>query len=121
MRKPFDEAQRKALLGVFADRASNAVEFTRTAEDGGFRSQNQGLKNLLPTRITPEGKRAALKSAILKFLAGGGQPYVKQETGDVEMQLDPATFYQFRLQCCGVRLFVKVRLFDEILTIRRPW
>ncbi|MCK6485413.1 MAG: hypothetical protein L6R00_14900 [Phycisphaerae bacterium] len=100
----------RLLRRVFADTASNVVEFTRTARGVGHRC-DEGLVALLPD-MTFDQARDALKRAIVHFLDEGGKPNETHELGDPEMKLDPATFYEFRLTCEGRALYVKVKLDD---------
>jgi len=108
----FNEQQRQLLRAAFADTATNVPEFTVTALTGGHRD-DEGLHNLLPPELTDYGKRIALKKALVKFLAEGRCPSVEVRPGDVEMQLDPATFFHFRIRVESVPLFVKVFVDEE--------
>jgi hypothetical protein len=112
MGRAFDERHRKLLRQVFADRASNVPDFTRTARTGGHRS-DEGYDNLLPAELTERGKVAAIKQAILDFLVDEKIPSVEDSKGDAGMQLDPGLFFHFRVAVCGVRLFIKVLLDDD--------
>ena len=98
----------QALRDAFASRASNEPELTWTALTGGNRN-DEGLENLLPGLPTA-GAIDTLKDALVRLLDEGGQPTVREEAGDRAMQLDAATFYEFRIVADGVRLYVKVLL-----------
>jgi len=98
----------RTLRGAFASPASGEPAFTQTAITGGWR-EDEGLENLLPGLPTA-GAIDTLKDALVRFLDEGGQPTVREEAGDRAMQLDAATFYEFRIVADGVRLYVKVLL-----------
>ncbi len=112
MPKGFDERHRGLLRRILADAASDVPNFTRTAETGGFRT-DEGLHNLLPAELTLHEKKSALRRAIVEFLDRGDTPTVEQSAGDADMALDAGTYYHFRVAVEGVRLFVKVLLDEE--------
>ena len=111
MAKESNEQRLQVLRQTFSDTASNVPEFTGTALQGGKR-RDEGLDVLLGYERSLYEKTVLLKKAVVLFLDSGNQPSLEASRGDVEMQLDAALFYHFRVSVEGVRLFVKV-LLDE--------
>jgi hypothetical protein len=91
-------------------RSQDRVLFKAKAFDGGERS-DEGVLNLLPdARAVPRAAlREMLRAALLEFVDAGGQPSRIEVAGD-DVRGGPATFYEFRLEIEGARLFIKTEL-----------
>lgn len=89
------------------------VRFTQTAEFGGHRRGDEGIENLIPGDDGARAKKERVRLALLDLVRGGGKVTRRDELGDAEQQLDPAVFYEFRLEIDDVPLFVKTRFDDD--------
>lgn len=116
--REIDHERLKAIRAIFGDTASNVPDFTDTALAGRHRS-DEGLRNVLPQELTDYERRTVLKQAIVAALDRGDAPTIERSQGDMEMQLDPACFYHFRVTAVGVRLFIKdcVEQYGEELVV----
>jgi hypothetical protein len=112
MPKEADQERLKLLRRLFASTASDVPEFTETAVYGGYRL-DEGVVALVPGEGNAYEKTRRLKQAVVDFLDGGGRPNRLEAPGDAEMQLDAATFYEFRIEIEAARLFVKAVLDED--------
>jgi hypothetical protein len=108
MPKETDRKRLELLLRLLRDPASNVVLFKRRAFEGTSEPDDIGLARLLPG--TPrDGQKAAFREALADFLDGGTQPSrieYAYEDGDPEM------IYEFRIEFCRTRVYVKTELKD---------
>lgn len=111
MARQIDEQTRALLRRILADRASNVVEFTRTARVGGHRS-DEGVENLLSGRLSRFEKEQRVKAAMVESLDAGHSIAIEESRGDAAMGIDAATYFHFRVEVDGVRLFVKFLIDD---------
>lgn len=107
MARQIDEQTRALLRRILADRASNVVEFTRTARVGGHRS-DEGVENLLSERLSRYEKEQRVKAAMVESLDAGRSIAIEESRGDAAMGMDAATYFHFRVKVDGVRLLRQV-------------
>lgn len=103
---------RKMLVRLLSDPASDVVEFTESARTGGHR-RDEGYQSLLPDAVTPVGAKAAIKESMLQLVKLGGSATRSMDHGDAEMKRDWGVLFEFRVTVFDVPLFIKARLCDD--------
>jgi hypothetical protein len=118
MPRETDQGRLAQLRRFLADPASNTVMFSRTAVRGGDRA-DEGYESLLRdlAPVSRAAREHEIKAAMIAALDAGERVTREDAPGDVEMQLDPATYYHFRVSVAGRRLFIKLMLDIEDATL----
>jgi hypothetical protein len=82
------------------------------ADRGSDEPNDVGLERLLPARLTRDEKRTRLLHALEGHLRCGRKVSRVDVAGDA-VRGDPATFYEFRLELAGRRIYVKTELKND--------
>jgi len=106
------------------------VEFTPAALTGKpTDADSAGLYGVFGSDVSRAELKVQLREAVVAFLRQNGKVTRVDKPGDRGTQMDPATFYEFRIELAGTRVYVETILsLDEpddpellVLKVKKGW